>query len=217
MKPTPPPLPTTDVEAEPAAPKTKRSPWKIVLIVVGLLVGLVALLVLLGGAFLWLAKDLPVEARDREVLLSATEIGEWIEGFEVDAAQETWSKVKHVDGSFELSYTYMGEELSVDCFVGVDRSATDAKMNYTIEVKGEILALELQEIDVKARAASFSWGDESKAATLLHEDEPLGNFFACRRGTRTFRVWWSGCHFEDSAKLRELLEPVLARWARYRP
>lgn len=216
MDATPPPIPQHASE-EAAPPKKKRSALKITLIVLGVLVGGILLLLGIGLLFLWLEKELPVEESDRQVVVTAALLGAWIEDFEVEPDAESIRKVKNIDGSYELRYEYDGPSLSIYCFVGMEKSLTDAKTVYAIERKAEEISLGLMDLDLGERNDLLRFGDDSKAGVLTYEGELNGNFFSCRAGTRIYTVWWSGVGFEDSTSFRELIEPVLRRWRSWTP
>ena len=209
----PPPLPAD----APAAPAKSSSPWKIVLIVLGILVGIVLLIVALGVGYVLLAKEVPVEAHDKQAVLTAAHMAEWIDDFEVDPQRETWKKLKNIDGSHELEYEYETDDFYLNCHVGVDSSRSDAKVNYVAMVTGAQLGAGLEDGSWEDRASLMRYGEESKASILKVGGNPVGNLFACRKGKRVFLAVWSGVYFDDGNGMRELLEPILERWARYNP
>ncbi len=215
MRSEPPPLPAEPAPAAPA--KSSTSPWKIVLIVLGVLVGIVLLFVALGVGYVLLAKELPVEDRDKTVVLTASDMTAWVEDLQVDPTKETWKKLKNIDGSHELEYEYEADDFYINCHVGVDASRSDAKVNYVALVTGAQIGAGLEDGSWEDSASLMRFGDESKASILKVGGNPVGNLFACRKGTRVFLAVWSGVYFEDGDGMRELLEPILERWARYNP
>lgn len=216
----PPPLPEPEVPVPPPIPKKKtRSRWRIPLLVIGGIVAVIGTLVTMAFCFTWLAKEVPVRESDKSVLLRAEDFVPWIEDFEVDPTLETYTKIRNIDKSYELDYTYEADDLYLYCSIGVDTSESDARISYGALTAGLSIGAAFDS-DVEYRERKLmTWGHQSKCA-LMHvegSDAPVGNLFACREGKRTFLVIFGGFHFDDAEMLRELLEPVLERLSRYVP
>ena len=215
MDATPPPIPRHRADEPP--PKKKSSALKIVLIVLACLVGGVLLLLGLGAVFLWLEKELPVTEADKEVLLTASVLGEFIEDFQVQAEGETFRKIKDIDGSHGLEYSYEDEGLHIYGHVRLERSLSDAKTMYVIEREAEELSIDLIDLEMSVRNDLLRFGDDSQAALLTWDGEPNGNFFCCRKGKHVFCAGWSGLAIEDAEMFEQAVKPVLLRWMRWQP
>jgi hypothetical protein len=212
----PPPLPHEATFTDEPAPKKSR--WRLPLIILGLIFAGLLLLVLLVAAYIWLSDDLPVRPEDRDVLVTLAWVQE--QGFDVDfdPAEEVVEKIRNIDKSYELTYEYYGLDVFILCEVGVDPSVSDAKSSFFGLKTGQSIAFSLDNTEVRLRPKLLSWGDDSKCA-LLYDDEGdyVGNYFACRTGTRTFSVVVMGLDLTEREDLGALLLPILRRVKTYKP
>lgn len=190
--------------------------WRVPLIVVGSIVGVLAICVLAALVFTWLAREETVTEKDRDVLLTADHFVEWVEDFEVDPSLETFTKIRNIDRSYELDYEYEAEDFYLSCSIGVDRTPVDARQSYVAMLAGATIGASLEDMEWRERPGMMRWGDQSKCALLYVDDEPAGNLFACRKGKRTLFVMFTGVWF-DAESFRELLEPVLEKLDGYDP
>ncbi len=91
---------------ETAKPKKKKK----VLLVVGLVIGVPILCLLglasLGALYMLTATEVPITEADRNVVLTAERLAEWIEDFTPDPQHASLSKVRYIDGSIEIEYEY---------------------------------------------------------------------------------------------------------------
>ncbi len=213
MAPLPPPLPRDDAPE----PEKKRSGWKVLWIVLGAIGAVILLLLTLGLGFTLLQKELPVGEQDKQIVVQADVFEEWLEGFSFDAENESWQKLKNIDGTYELNYEYDSDMLYVSCMVGVDDSRSDAKISYVAMDTGSEIGAGLEDMKYVDRRGLLRYGDESRAALIRMDGDNVGNYFACRKGKNTIVILWTGVYFEDSQAFRDIVEPVLDRWARYRP
>lgn len=211
----PPPLPREEAPAR--EPEKKRSGWKVLWIVLGAIGAVILLLLTLGLGFTLLQKDLPVGEQDKQVVVQADVFEEWLEGFTFDAGNETWEKLKNIDGTYELSYEYDSDMLYVSCVVGVDGSRSDAKVSYVAMDTGSEIGAGLEDMKYVDRPGLLRYGDKSRAALITMDGDNVGNYFACRKGKNTIVILWTGVYFEDRDAFRDIVEPVLDRWSRYTP
>lgn len=176
------------------------------------------LLVLLGFLFVWLAKDLPITEQDKQVLVTAAWVAEWNEDWEPDSTLESFEKIRNIDDSYELVYEYDGEEIYISCDIGVDDSPSDAKGSYLALIAGHAIGLRIAGVTLRDRRGLLSWGQQSKCALIVNEEgSVVGNYFACRKGKRTFALMLVGLYFDESESLREFLVPLLERLDKYQP
>jgi hypothetical protein len=212
----PPPLPHEAVLDD--EPESKKSSWRVPLIIAGVVVGLPLLLVLMGLVYVWLAEDLPVTAEDRDVLVTAA----WVQehGFDVEVLPqlEVIEKSRDLDGCVELTYTYENDPLYIDCTITVDPAVSDARASYLVLTTGHAIGFSTTDLDMKKRPDLLDWGDQSKFGLLYGEGDTLvGNYFACRTGKRTFTLIITGVALDDSDELREFFLPILRRVKTYTP
>ena len=83
-------------------------------------------------------------------------------------------------------------------------------------VKGTEIGAGIEDLDFDERPW-LRYGDVSRCALVTRDGEPLGNFFACRKGVRTIVILWSGIYFDEAESFRDIVEPVLDKWSRYKP
>lgn len=212
MSANPPPLPPARPE-----PTRKGSRWKVLWIVLAVVLGGLLLLAGLVAFYLLTAKDLPVEDKDRAVLLRAEHLVATVEGYTVDPSLEVFTKQRYFDGSVELDYTYDADDLYVSCTVTMERKASDAKASYIGQVKGAEIGIRLDDARFETRNDLLRFGDDSTASVMRMEGAVIGNMFACRSGKLTFLAIWSGITFEDHETMDALLRSVLERWRTYVP
>ena len=74
------------------SPAPRRARWRVPLIVLGSIVGVVGPIVVGVYVFDWLATEVPVTENDKAAVLRAAHLTEWVEGLEIDPALETFRK-----------------------------------------------------------------------------------------------------------------------------
>ena len=205
--------------------KKKSKLWLILLLVIGIPVGLILLIVTLGVLFYATAKDLAVTDADRAVVVTAQHRTNWFDGLDPTAGTETWAKKRYLDGSIDVDYSYdlepeseEGTYVWISCTVTVDKKASDARITYGAGSAGSSIGLGITGVKRRERNDLFSWGEKSKCAILVgEEDTPVGNHFVCLAGTRTFELVVVGLYFDEPGSMAEVLQPILSRLADYRP
>ena len=214
----PPPLPPV-----PPAPK-KRSPWKIVLIVLGILVGFVLVCLGIWGFYELTARHEPVTERERGIVLTADYIQEWFHwepAFEPDPGAETIARKRYFDGTYEVTYEYDHTDedvpLYVYCVINVEKTALDAEALYAGASIGGSLGASLSDFEHERRDALFRWGSKSKCALVTYDGAPVGNAFMCITGTKVVDFYFVGVYFDEADVMREFLAPVLRRVDAYEP
>jgi hypothetical protein len=169
--------------------------------------------------------EMPVAAADRGVVITAECLAEFTPTLEPDPNRGNLRKVRHLDGSREVTYEYQSEEgaespLYVNNQVGVERTAQDAQYSYgglgigtnlSFRLGGEGNTRPVERNDL------WRWGDDSKCALLMNGDKKVGNLFMARKGRRYFYLMIVGVYFEDGQAIQELLGPMLQRLDSYEP
>ncbi|MDA7877511.1 hypothetical protein N9A89_05530 [Akkermansiaceae bacterium] len=197
----PPPLP-------PTAPK--RSRWKIPLIVIGSIFGVLLLIVALGALFLFTARDFEPPASQKETVLT---VAYAVDFFEIDQSlgTEEWDCEKYIDGSLQIYYLYSDEATALDCTILIERNMSDAVISYVAEWQALKLGNSIGEADAGLEEANelFSWGDDSKFAFQVTENERYGFAFITRKGNKVCFVDAWGLLLEDPAEISAFLTPKL--------
>lgn len=179
-----------------------------------------------GGMYLWsvaTVKSLPVTARDREALLTATDLQRVVPGFVLRTDAESLTKVQAHNGRVELVYAYehLDENLPLllSCLIIVEPTRNDARVSFA-----ELLA---RAPDAAARLESgltfephndvYTWGDVSNFAVVTKLGQPRGFFYACRQGERIFSVQFLGRDSLGQDRFLEMLGPYLENLDAYEP
>jgi hypothetical protein len=202
-------------------PTWRRTGW----IVGAVLLGIVALGALVYFRFIYEIEE-PVTAADRAVVITAEHVAKFQPGFRPNPGLGNFKKVRHLDGSMELTYEFEtpdGAEvpLYVYCLVGVEPTTSDAKSVYAGLGLGEgsqslTTAVKVQEqLQEVERNDLWGWGDKSRCALLKTHGEIVGNFFMARKGRRYFALVITGVCFEDPPLIVQLLGPMLERLENY--
>lgn len=208
---------------QPMPPAKKSKTWLIVLLAVGgCFVGMIALCVIAGLAFEFTKKELPVQPKDRQVVLDIQRLEQYVEGYQSNPQHETIEKHRYFDDSHEVYYEYEdpGDEgLYLICTVTVERNESDANTTYLAESAGTEFGAAFAEgqVEFVDRNDLFRWGDKSRFSLIKWDNMPGGNFFVARKGTRVFAVLFAGVYFDDAGAVRELLMPVLSNLESYQP
>ncbi|GEM_PF-3168130 len=181
-------------------------------LVCGGVVGLVALFMI--------EKEVPMTDRDREVLITAEQVAENVQGLKVEASRGRFKKARRMDGSVEVSYDYESDELVVMSSVTVDRNESDARATFVGYEGGMKIGLSFQGKDApKLEAADplWHWGDASRCYLLVRDGNRVGNYLVARKGKRVFVLVLVGVWYGDRAALEDLLGSVLQRVEGYQP
>jgi hypothetical protein len=227
-------------EGEPSRPvrwpeerikRPRRKPGKGLSIL--LTCGIVAVVVLLacGGLgtaiyFLFIHEiEEPVTATDRSMIITAERLTEFVPTLQPDPSRGNLRKVRHHDGSRELTYEYetpdgTEKSLYVNHEVNVERSPQDAQYAYGGLGIGTNIGLRLGgtgKVRQVERNDLWRWGDDSKCVLLMNGDDKVGNLFMARKGRRYFSLMIVGVYFEDRQAIQQLLGPMLQRLDSYEP
>lgn len=194
-----------------AVPK-KKFPWWIVIVGGCLLLAILLLAMVFG----WFEKELPVTEQDRQAVLTAKILSEWVDDLSVDASKETLRKTRDFDGSHLLSYEYDADDLYVLCEIYVETSTAEARASYAGSGVGLDIGASFSDADFREKEL-MTWGDQSRCGLIYVEGSPGGNYFTCRKGKRVLMLMFSGVYFEESTPLRSLLEPILRNFNTYEP
>ena len=159
----------------------------------------------------------PVTEKDRQVVVTAERVA-LITGVTLtDATAGRYRKIRHLDGSRELTYEYdSDDDFSVNCEITVERSAKDATMSYAGQRWGTKIDYQLGgAVQQTERNYLWRWGDDSTCALLKVDDQEVGNLFMARKGRRFFTLTIIGVSFDEPAAIRDLLAPMLQRLENY--
>ena len=161
---------------------------------------------------------------DKPLVVTIDDLGEF--GFERAkfTGEETFNRVKYVDGSLQVEYGFetpdsSAEALSITVTAGFHKTAKDAADSYRMEKGGAAIGIgAVGGVSMKEVPSFYRWGDESYFAQLVGPTgQPGGMLFATRRGTRTYLFMAGGMYFDDPAEWATLIEPRLKYLESYDP
>ena len=200
---TPPPLPSP-----PLPPKSSR--WKLPLIVIGSIFGILLLLIGFGFFFVFTAREFEPTPSQKETVVTIDYAAEF---FEIDRTfgVEEWSCEKYIDGSIQIYYLYVDETTTLDCTITVELNRGDARASYLGEWQGLKIFNNFGEADASLEPADavFSWGDDSKFAFQVADDERYGFAFITRIGNKVFFIDAWGIVIEEPEEISAFLTPKL--------
>jgi len=216
----PPPPPGQEVPYAPPPHRKGMSGWVIALLIALPILGVV---MCGAGAYLFLQGfDVPVNAQDRELLVTVGDLAPYFPDLNPDLSVEKFTKTRYLDRSYDLEYEYEHPDeatpLYLYCAVTVELSESDARMSYQGYRIGTNIGFSLEEgVTLKDRDDLFRWGDASMCRQIRSGGSLVGNFFLTRKGRRVFCFSITGVYFDDTETLRELLLPHLERLSSYKP
>ncbi|MDA7506121.1 hypothetical protein N9920_02775 [Akkermansiaceae bacterium] len=197
----PPPLP-------PTAPKPSR--WKVPLILIGSILGVLLLIVGFAVLFALTARDFEPSASQKETVLTADYASDF---FEIDPSlgTEEWDCEKYIDGSIQIYYFYSDEAIVLDCTITIERNTSDALTSYFAEWQTLKLTNNIGGADAILEEVNevFSWGDDSKFAFQVTENERYGFAFITRKGNKVYFVDAWGLVLDDPDEISAFLTPKL--------
>jgi hypothetical protein len=188
--------------------------WLLVLAPAGLLLGI---LLLVGGGALFLvtAKEEPVTATERQLVVDAGKLSQCMEGFSPNPQYESITKTKYLDRSYDIEYQYDAPEDSDDpfiyCCLTVERKLNDAMTTYGIAWQTCKMMTWGADADVKYvdHNEVFNWGDKSRFAIIEVNAQPAGNLFVAREGTIVVEVMVLGVYFDAKEGFELFVQPTL--------
>ncbi|MDB2673682.1 hypothetical protein N9Y81_01875 [Akkermansiaceae bacterium] len=199
----------------PIPPQTpKSSGWKTALIVIGVTLGSLVLLIGAGFLFAFTARDFDPNEAQKDSILTVDHAAKF-SVIDPSTGSEEWECEKYLDGSIEISYLYSDEYISLDCIVTVEKKASDALTSYIAEWSALKLGNRLSGVDVSLEEANhvFSWGDQSKFAFQVIENDRYGFAFITRKDKKIYFVNAWGLNLEDPVEIAALLRPKLELFA----
>lgn len=203
-----------------AARKRRRWPWIVGGVAVGCvgLIAVVALVVASGVLYQVTAKEVPLTADERGLLLDAAYIADWMDGFEPDPGKEVATKRVYFDDSYEIEYKYEHEWEDGALFlyhsVFWEPKLTDAIAIYTSLWVGAKVGLKFgggTAATIEEQQGFFEWGEVSRFGFLKAEEALFGNVFIARSGKHVTYFMVSGVYFDEPESFSELLTPYLEK------
>jgi len=201
----PPPIP-------PGVPKSSR--WKVPLIVIGVIVGLLIVFGIQIAFWIFSAREFEPSTSQKESVITIDYVSEFFL-IDKDAGTEEWNCERFIDGSIQIYYLYVDESTSLDCTISIERNRGDALASYIAEWQTLKLRNEFSEVKIKIEATDevFAWGDDSKFAFQLADDTRNGFAFIARKNNKVYFVDAWGILLEDPEEISEFLTTKLKIFA----
>ena len=158
-----------------------------------------------------------VTPADRNMLVTAERVAVFTPEFVVLPNVGVFKKVRHLDGSKELTYEYEAPPGSnsseyISCEIALEPTPQDAKASYTGAHIGTRVGYRLDPSTNMAevlRNDLWRWGDESKCIILTNNGVKVGNIFSACKGRKYFLLTIIGVCFEDAKAIHDLLAQML--------
>jgi hypothetical protein len=184
-----------------------------------------AVAALAGASYLYLnlTKELDVTDGDRAVLVGADVLIDYFSDYAPAPGAEVVRKLRYLDGTYEIDLEYDvpddPEQPFLSTTVNIERTLKDAFVMFEMSWNGTRLGLNVYDTDLGLREDNdfFSYGDRSRHAFIVFENEPAGNLFASQINKKVFVFMISGFYFDDSEAFADLLLPRLEELRDYRP
>lgn len=192
---------------------------KKILIILAVLVGLVLLvvggIVALGVLYVFTAEDIAVTAPDEELLVTASDLVPYFEGFSPQTAHETREKIRYIDDSEELNYEFdsgADDEPWISVTVSWEKTAKDADMVYGMGWSAQMLVFNAYDsgIDAEEDNDYYSAGDRSRFAFLTYEDHRTGNMLVVQKGRTVYNFSLTGFYIDDPEIWHDLFDARIA-------
>lgn len=189
-------------------------PIKILLIA---LVGGAALAAVIGALFAFGIlgqKNMPVTASDRLILTSIEDVAPLFTDFTPIEATQRITKLRHADGSLELSLVYdprSDGQPYLSCTLKVEASEAAARSSFhrywsALETAPRTRVASFEDVDV---SRVFRQGDEVRFANVVRGEQVVGNSFSCRMGRKIYTMQILGFHFQEPKLLHTVLRAKL--------
>lgn len=165
----------------------------------------------------------PVSTEDKAIFLRATDLAKFGFRHENAEAYETFSKTRHFDGTYELSYQFgtpdseQQHPLYIYISVSVERRASDAMISQKAEKLGLVVGLKAEGAEEREVPGTFPYGDDARLSLIVKGENPIGNIFTLRDKGKTYLLVLSGVYFDDPELFKKLIGPQVQRFAAYSP
>ncbi len=165
----------------------------------------------------------PVSAEDKALFLRVADLAAYGFRYENAEAYETFTKVKHIDGKYELTYqfttpdTAQEKPLFIYISVAIERRASNALISQKAEKLGLMIGFKSEGIEERELPGSYPYGEEARLALLVKGEDPIGNTFTVRDNEKTYLLLLTGVYFAEPELFKQLIGPKVQRLAGYSP
>jgi hypothetical protein len=181
---------------------------KIIAIALAVLCGSSVMSLVAWGLFVGFER--PLDANDREVLVTFERLAASVEGLQKAPNSETTQRKRFIDGSYEISYDYDAKDLSISSSVNHERTARDARQLFAVMSVGMPAALKLaSDVAYLPRKDLYSGGDDRYSAALMSNGIAAGHVLVVLQGKDVFFLTIGGAFVDSPAEFRALVQPRL--------
>ena len=191
-------------------------------VTIGSVLGILLLIAGAGAFFIYFVTELPVVERDRALFNDAMSFKRFTgnQTYKINPAFEKYEKLRYIDGSHELQYTYEHPTRQPPyIFSGVtaEPNIIDAKATYTAEWIGMKVGLSLDGSITTAPLGSLELGDESKVSHINNQSGfGVGSLLMVRVNNKIYSMLIIGWQFTKS-ELRSLLTEKIEKTRKWTP
>ncbi|MHC4177369.1 MAG: hypothetical protein ACYSWU_07675 [Planctomycetota bacterium] len=214
-----------DFQYGPTPPRRKSKLLWILLLAIPLgMVAVIVFVVGIGALYVFTATEEEVTAEDRRLVVDIQTLAGSLEDFVPDPNNETITKQRYFDRSYEIEYEYIDPDDDYEpylyCCVTVERKHSDALTSYVAVWQASKLGLRWgadAEVKIVERNELFRWGDQSRFAIVMVDGEPGGNLFVARKGKVVVGVMLGGVYFDEAEGFSGFASPALSSIENLRP
>ena len=153
-----------------------------------------------------------LEEGDRDLVLKIGQLEPYGLGLPRDYSSfESFKRQQWIDGTFSVEYEFQAPgQLQLPYLYSITEkhsSKGDACKAYAAGNFG--VPIGLGDIELSVQNDLFQFGDKSRFALLMIEDEPVGNYFAMCHGKTSLMLILTGFYFDDGEMWAELISSTL--------
>lgn len=153
------------------------------------------------------------DADQRDVLVTASDLGPWLGGHKIDPAREKVDAT-YSFGSNEYEYEYETDELFVYSTLHMEQDIGEAGSAYRILGLGTAIGLADTGVERFPCDPSLKWGDESKCEVLKAEGVEVGAIIRVRSKQFAFLVAWAGLGVPTPSEASKVIDSHVAGFGR---
>jgi hypothetical protein len=164
------------------------------------MIGIVALFLVLAGC-----ASQQVQQADKTNIVRATDLVDYGYNFKPISKHETFNKTVYYDGAYDIEYTFETPDseqnfpLYMTVTAGLHASNKDAITSQGMEKFGGNIGAKLNELTYKPVKGANTYGGTGSLQIIMHQGQPVGNEYRCRKGKRTYSVTMTGSNYFDTA------------------
>lgn len=176
-----------------------------------LVVGVVAVLAFAGWIYLSLhtVTSQPSE-QELAYVTVRSDLYDFAPDLELDPSSAVNKKERWLDGTYEISHEYDGEEVYLLSSLTVSRNLSEAMTMMNGLIAGIKLGMALEDgVHFEEVPNFYDWGDDSVFYTIRNDYGTWGNVFVARSGIYVYHVELGGLYFDTEEDFADLVSGPL--------